>query len=135
MPAIAQLSVLAISLKPGGNSVTLSPWLIQTCMLQVWMSHGDKVTELPPGFKLMASTDSCAIAGMADEERRFYGVQFHPEVTHTKRGAAILDRFVLDICAARPAWIMGDYVSEAVAQIRAQVGTEEVILGLSGGVD
>ena len=104
-------------------------------MLQVWMSHGDKVTELPPGFKLMASTASCPIAGMADEERRFYGVQFHPEVTHTRRGAAILERFVLDICGARADWIMGDYVSEAVEQIRAQVGTEEVILGLSGGVD
>jgi GMP synthase (glutamine-hydrolysing) len=104
-------------------------------MLQVWMSHGDKVTELPPGFKLMASTDSCPIAGMADEVRRFYGVQFHPEVTHTKRGAAILERFVLDICGARADWIMGDYISEAVEQIRAQVGTEEVILGLSGGVD
>jgi GMP synthase (glutamine-hydrolysing) len=104
-------------------------------MLQVWMSHGDKVVELPHGFKLMASTDSCPIAGMADEERRFYGVQFHPEVTHTKRGAAILERFVLDICAARPDWIMGDYISEAVERIRAQVGKEEVILGLSGGVD
>ncbi len=104
-------------------------------MLQVWMSHGDKVTELPPGFKLMASTDSCPIAGMADETRRFYGVQFHPEVTHTKRGAAILERFVLDICGARADWIMGDYISEAVEQIRAQVGTDEVILGLSGGVD
>ena len=104
-------------------------------MLQVWMSHGDKVTELPHGFHVMASTDSCPIAGMADEERRFYGVQFHPEVTHTKRGAAILERFVLEICEARPDWIMGDYISEAVAQIRAQVGTEEVILGLSGGVD
>jgi len=104
-------------------------------MLQVWMSHGDKVTELPPGFKLMASTDSCPIAGMADEERRFYGVQFHPEVTHTQRGAAILERFVLDICAVRADWIMGDYISEAVEKIRAQVGDEEVILGLSGGVD
>ncbi|MDP2678301.1 MAG: glutamine-hydrolyzing GMP synthase [Rhodoferax sp.] len=104
-------------------------------MLQVWMSHGDKVTELPPGFKLMASTDSCPIAGMADEERRFYAVQFHPEVTHTKRGAAILERFVLDICGTRADWIMGDYISEAVAAIRAQVGDEEVILGLSGGVD
>ncbi|HOE42460.1 MAG TPA: glutamine-hydrolyzing GMP synthase [Rhodoferax sp.] len=104
-------------------------------MLQVWMSHGDKVTELPPGFKLMASTDSCPIAGMADEERRFYGLQFHPEVTHTKRGAAILERFVLDICGARADWIMGDYISEAVAKIRAQVGCEGVILGLSGGVD
>ena len=104
-------------------------------MLQVWMSHGDKVTELPHGFKLMASTDSCPIAGMADEDRRFYGVQFHPEVTHTKRGAAILERFVLDICAARPDWIMGDYISEAVEHIRTTVGKEEVILGLSGGVD
>jgi len=104
-------------------------------MLQVWMSHGDKVTELPHGFKLMASTDSCPIAGMADEERRFYGVQFHPEVTHTKRGAAILERFVLDICGTRADWIMGDYIAEAVEKIRAQVGNEEVILGLSGGVD
>ncbi len=104
-------------------------------MLNVWMSHGDKVTELPHGFKVMASTDSCPIAGMADEERRFYGVQFHPEVTHTKRGVAILERFVLDICQARPDWIMGDYISEAVEKIRAQVGSEEVILGLSGGVD
>ncbi|HQR97161.1 MULTISPECIES: glutamine-hydrolyzing GMP synthase [unclassified Polaromonas] len=104
-------------------------------MLEVWMSHGDKVTELPPGFKLMASTDSCPIAGMADEERRFYAVQFHPEVTHTKRGAAILERFVLDICGTRADWIMGDYISEAVEKIRAQVGSEEVILGLSGGVD
>jgi GMP synthase (glutamine-hydrolysing) len=104
-------------------------------MLQVWMSHGDKVTEMPHGFKLMASTDSCPIAGMADEERRFYGVQFHPEVTHTQRGAAILERFVLDICGTRADWIMGDYISEAVEKIRAQVGSEEVILGLSGGVD
>jgi len=104
-------------------------------MLQVWMSHGDKVTEMPPGFHLMASTDSCPVAGMADEERRFYGVQFHPEVTHTKRGAAILERFVLDICGTRADWIMGDYIAEAVEKIREQVGDEEVILGLSGGVD
>ncbi len=104
-------------------------------MLNVWMSHGDKVTELPPGFKLMASTESCPIAGMADEERRFYAVQFHPEVTHTVQGQAILNRFVRDICGARPDWIMGDYIAEAVEKIRAQVGDEEVILGLSGGVD
>lgn len=104
-------------------------------MLTVWMSHGDKVTELPPGFKLMASTDSCPIAGMADEARGFYAVQFHPEVTHTKQGPAILERFVLGICGARPDWIMGDYIAEAVEKIRQQVGTEEVILGLSGGVD
>ncbi len=104
-------------------------------MLNVWMSHGDKVTELPPGFKLMASTDSCPIAGMADEERHFYALQFHPEVTHTKQGAAILERFVLGICGTRQDWVMGDYISEAVEKIRAQVGDEEVILGLSGGVD
>jgi GMP synthase (glutamine-hydrolysing) len=104
-------------------------------MLNVWMSHGDKVTELPPGFKLMASTESCPIAGMADEERRFYGVQFHPEVTHTAQGKVILERFVLGICGARPDWVMRDHVAEAVAAIREQVGDEEVILGLSGGVD
>ncbi len=104
-------------------------------MLRVWMSHGDKVTALPPGFTLMASTPSCPIAGMADEARRFYGVQFHPEVTHTRQGAAILRRFVLDICGAAPDWIMRDHITAAVAAIRAQVGDEEVILGLSGGVD
>ena len=104
-------------------------------MLTVWMSHGDKVTELPPGFKPMASTESCPIAGMADEERGFYAVQFHPEVTHTRQGAAILERFVLGICGMRQDWVMGDYISEAVEKIRQQVGDEEVILGLSGGVD
>ena len=104
-------------------------------MLHVWMSHGDNVTELPPGFKIMASTDSCPIAGMADEERKYYAVQFHPEVTHTTQGKAILERFVLDICGTRPDWVMGDYISEAVEKIRQQVGNEEVILGLSGGVD
>ena len=104
-------------------------------MLKVWMSHGDKVTELPPGFKTMASTPSCPIAGMADEARRFYAVQFHPEVTHTVQGKAMLERFVLGICGTRPDWIMRDHIAEAVASIRAQVGDEEVILGLSGGVD
>ncbi len=104
-------------------------------MLKVWMSHGDKVTALPPGFKLMASTDACPIAGMADEARRFYGVQFHPEVTHTVQGRALLERFVLDICAARPDWVMRDHIEEAVQRIRTQVGDEGVILGLSGGVD
>lgn len=104
-------------------------------MLKVWMSHGDKVTELPPGFKLMASTPSCPIAGMADEERGFYAVQFHPEVTHTIQGEAILARFVHDICGCGQDWNMPDYVTEAVARIRAQVGGDDVILGLSGGVD
>jgi GMP synthase (glutamine-hydrolysing) len=104
-------------------------------MLKVWMSHGDKVVELPPGFKLMASTASCPIAGMADEARGFYAVQFHPEVTHTKQGKAILNRFVHQICGCGTDWNMPDYVTEAVARIREQVGSEEVILGLSGGVD
>ena len=104
-------------------------------MLKVWMSHGDKVTALPPGFKLMASTPSCPIAGMADETRGYYALQFHPEVTHTLQGRALLERFVLDIAQARPDWVMGNYVDEAVARIREQVGSEEVILGLSGGVD
>ena len=104
-------------------------------MLKVWMSHGDKVTELPPGFKLMASTPSCPIAGMANEEKGYYAVQFHPEVTHTLQGTAMLTRFVREICGAKGDWIMGDYIAEAVAKIREQVGDEEVILGLSGGVD
>jgi GMP synthase (glutamine-hydrolysing) len=104
-------------------------------MLKVWMSHGDKVTALPPGFALLASTPSCPIAGMADEARGFYGVQFHPEVTHTLKGRELLDRFVLEICGARPDWVMGSYSDEAVARIREQVGDDEVILGLSGGVD
>jgi GMP synthase (glutamine-hydrolysing) len=104
-------------------------------MLKVWMSHGDKVTALPPGFKLMASTPSCPIAGMADEARGYYGVQFHPEVTHTVQGRALLERFVLEIAKAKPDWVMRDHIAEAVAKIRDQVGSEEVILGLSGGVD
>ena len=104
-------------------------------MLKVWMSHGDKVSELPPGFKVMASTPSCPIAGMFDEARGFYAVQFHPEVTHTVKGREILQRFVLDICKCKPDWIMGDYAKEAVEKIRAEVGDEEVILGLSGGGD
>jgi GMP synthase (glutamine-hydrolysing) len=104
-------------------------------MLNVWMSHGDKVTGMPPGFKLMASTESCPIAGMADEARRFYAIQFHAEVTHTVQGRAILERFVLGICQAQPDWVMRDHVAEAVEKIRQQVGDEEVILGLSGGVD
>ncbi|MCK6433300.1 MAG: glutamine-hydrolyzing GMP synthase [Burkholderiaceae bacterium] len=104
-------------------------------MLKVWMSHGDKVTAMPPGFKLMASTPSCPIAGMADETRRYYAVQFHPEVTHTLQGRALLERFVLDICAASPDWVMRDHIAEAVEKIREQVGSDEVILGLSGGVD
>ncbi|MDR5756845.1 glutamine-hydrolyzing GMP synthase [Caballeronia sp. LZ035] len=104
-------------------------------MLKVWMSHGDKVVDLPAGFKLMASTPSCPIAAMADDDRRFYGLQWHPEVTHTVQGRAMLERFVLELCGANPDWEMGHYIDEAVDKIRAQVGKEKVILGLSGGVD
>jgi len=104
-------------------------------MLRVWMSHGDKVTEMPPGFHLMASNESCPMAAMADEKRRFYAVQFHPEVTHTPQGQAILTRFVLDICRARADWVMSDYAGEAMARVKRDVGRDEVILGLSGGVD
>jgi GMP synthase (glutamine-hydrolysing) len=103
--------------------------------LDVWMSHGDKVTALPPGFKLIASNPVCPIAGMADEERRFYAVQFHPEVTHTRQGKAIYTRFVHEICGCAGEWDMPRFVPQALAKIREQVGDEEVILGLSGGVD
>ncbi len=104
-------------------------------LLQVWMSHGDKVVEMPPGFRLMASTDNCPVAAMADEKRRFYAVQFHPEVTHTRQGGAILTRFVREICGCDGDWNMPDYALEAIERIRAEVGSDEVILGLSGGVD
>ncbi len=104
-------------------------------LLDVWMSHGDKVTHLPPGFKVIASNAACAIAGMADEQRRFYGVQFHPEVTHTLQGKVILERFVHQICGLAGDWSMPDYIDEAVERIRSEVGSDEVVLGLSGGVD
>ncbi|MDX9741107.1 MAG: glutamine-hydrolyzing GMP synthase [Gammaproteobacteria bacterium] len=104
-------------------------------MLDVWMSHGDHVVALPPGFKLMASTDNAPIAGMADEERRFYGVQFHPEVTHTRQGQRILERFVHEICGCGALWTPGNIIEDLIAQVRSSVGQDEVILGLSGGVD
>jgi len=104
-------------------------------LLDVWMSHGDKVTALPAGFKVIASNESTPIAAMADEARGFYGVQFHPEVTHTRKGGAILDRFVHKICGCGDDWNMPDYVAEAVEKVRRAVGGEEVLLGLSGGVD
>jgi GMP synthase (glutamine-hydrolysing) len=104
-------------------------------LLDVWMSHGDKVARLPPGFRLIGSSDACAIAAIADETRRFYGVQFHPEVTHTPQGAAILARFAHEICGCGEDWNMHDYVPEAVAAIRTRVGDDQVLLGLSGGVD
>ena len=104
-------------------------------LLDVWMSHGDRVMELPAGFKLMASTDAAPIAGMADDERGYYGVQFHPEVTHTHQGGRILRRFVLEICACEALWTPGNIIEESIHQVRQQVRDEEVLLGLSGGVD
>ena len=104
-------------------------------MLDVWMSHGDRVVELPEGFKLMASTDSAPIAGIANEEKHFYGVQFHPEVTHTQQGQRILERFIHTICGCGSAWTAGNIADDAIAHVREQVGSDEVILGLSGGVD
>ncbi len=104
-------------------------------LMDVWMSHGDKVTELPAGFNIIASNASTPIAGMADEKRGFYAVQFHPEVTHTKQGKAILSRFVHEICGCGRDWNMPDYVETAVKRIRDEVGSDQVILGLSGGVD
>jgi GMP synthase (glutamine-hydrolysing) len=104
-------------------------------LIDVWMSHGDKVTKLPPGFSVIASNPATPIAGMANEARHYYALQFHPEVTHTPQGKAMLNRFVHDICGCAQDWKMPDYVGEAVEKIRAQVGKDEVILGLSGGVD
>jgi GMP synthase (glutamine-hydrolysing) len=104
-------------------------------LLDVWMSHGDRVSELPSGFKLMCSTDGAPIAGIADEERRFYGVQFHPEVTHTRQGERILNRFVHDICGCASLWTSDNIIEDSITAVQNQVGSDEVILGLSGGVD
>ncbi len=103
--------------------------------MEVWMSHGDKVITLPPGFKVIATNDNCPIAGMADVERKFYALQFHPEVTHTNQGIEIFRRFVFDICECSPTWTMPDYATVAISTIQQQVGTDKVILALSGGVD
>ena len=103
--------------------------------LDVWMSHGDKVVDVPAGFDVIAVTGSCPVVAMADETKRFYGVQFHPEVTHTLKGKEIFGHFVHEICGCRRDWNMPDYIDESIARIRSEVGSEEVILGLSGGVD
>lgn len=104
-------------------------------LIDVWMSHGDQVSALPRLFKTIASTSNCSIAGMADEKRRFYGLQFHPEVSHTRQGKRILERFVLDICQCTPNWTAKNIIDEQIKSIRQQVGKENVLLGLSGGVD
>lgn len=104
-------------------------------LLDVWMSHGDKVLDIPEGFVTAAQTSSCPHAAMYDESRQFYGVQFHPEVTHTRQGMRVLSHFVLDICGCQKLWTAASIIEDAVARIKAQVGDDEVILGLSGGVD
>ncbi len=104
-------------------------------VLDVWMSHGDHVSQLPPQFKLIASTDNSAITVMADEQRNFYGLQFHPEVSHTRQGKRILARFLLDICECKPVWTLQNIIDEAIKKTRHDVGNDRVILGLSGGVD
>jgi GMP synthase (glutamine-hydrolysing) len=104
-------------------------------LLDVWMSHGDQVNALPDGFKVIANNVATPIAAMADESRKLYGLQFHPEVTHTPQGKRIIERFVHEVCGLKGDWNMPDYVEEAVAKIRNEVGKEEVLLGLSGGVD
>ena len=103
--------------------------------LDVWMSHGDHVAAAPPGFVVTARTDRIPVAAMADEARRWYGVQFHPEVTHTKQGVALLRRFVVDICGCATLWTAANIIEDQVARVRAQVGDDKVLLGLSGGVD
>lgn len=104
-------------------------------VLDVWMSHGDKVVALPEGFSVMASTPSCAIAGMACEAKKLYGVQFHPEVTHTLQGQRLFQHFVLQLCACQPLWTPANIIEDAITKVRAQVGSQKVLLGLSGGVD
>ncbi|MFD1384089.1 glutamine-hydrolyzing GMP synthase [Rhodanobacter aciditrophus] len=104
-------------------------------LLDVWMSHGDKVVEMPEGFALMASTDSCPIAAMANEAKKFYGVQFHPEVTHTKQGGRILSRFIVDICGCETLWTPANIAQDAIDRMKEQVGDKKVLLALSGGVD
>ena len=104
-------------------------------LLDVWMSHGDKVVELPECFDLLAETDSCPLAAMAHKELPFFGIQFHPEVTHTLQGKRIFKHFVLDICGCELSWTPANIVEEAIRSVREQVGEERVLLGLSGGVD
>ncbi len=104
-------------------------------LLDVWMSHGDRVESLPPGFQAVAATANAPLAAMADETRRLYGVQFHPEVTHTRSGRTILERFVREICGCDALWDAGNIVADAISRVREQVGSDRVMLGLSGGVD
>lgn len=118
--------------RPGSNDYSGSS---EGAYLDVWMSHGDKVSRMPAGFELMASTGSCPIAGMSWEEKNFYGVQFHPEVTHTLQGQALFEKFVLNLCGCKALWTADNIIEDAVFRVREQVGSDKVLLGLSGGVD
>jgi GMP synthase (glutamine-hydrolysing) len=109
--------------------------LLPQASAPVWMSHGDRIEVLPPGFQALARSDNAPIAAMGDLQRGFFGVQFHPEVRHTPGGSEILRRFVLDICAARPDWTPASIISDAVARVRQQVGGQAVLSAVSGGVD
>ena len=120
---------------PGAQPNRLLAGLVEGGALPVWMSHGDRVSALPPGFIAIASTDSAPLAGMADESRAFYGLQFHPEVTHTEQGQQIVERFVHDICGCADSWRPGNILARDIELVREQVGGDRVLLGLSGGVD
>lgn len=104
-------------------------------LLDVWMSHGDKVSVMPDGFELLASTPSCAIAGMFHAEKNFFGVQFHPEVTHTLQGGRLLEHFLMEICGCEALWTAANIIDDQIKRVREQVGEQKVLLGLSGGVD
>jgi GMP synthase (glutamine-hydrolysing) len=123
------------SVKPTQSSALLDGLAGEQGSLDVWMSHGDRVTKAPPGYAIVGATDSVPIAAIANEAERRYGVQFHPEVTHTKQGAEMLRRFVVDVCGCRTLWTAGRIIDDAVARVRGEVGTDKVLLGLSGGVD
>ena len=104
-------------------------------LLDVWMSHGIEVTKLPSGFELIASTDNCPIAGFANQKKHYYGLQFHPEVTHTKQGNKILKRFITDICHCDKKWTTENIINDLIEKVKVQVGKQKVLLALSGGVD
>ncbi|MDC0981202.1 glutamine-hydrolyzing GMP synthase, partial [Candidatus Pseudothioglobus singularis] len=104
-------------------------------LLDVWMSHGIEVTKLPPGFELIASSKNCPIAGFANQKKHYYGLQFHPEVTHTKQGITILERFITNICHCEKKWTTENIIDDLLEKVKVQVGKQKVLLGLSGGVD